>query len=112
MTMNGSITSDADVRDSAPTMAARFSARRSRPVHRTTIAAPQALIEEALHLGQQVGLSSLNAVVQVALEEFAERRRREAFAAAMVEMARDPDVLRESARITELFQTADADGIG
>ena len=80
-------------------------------MHRTTIAAPQALIDEALQLGRQVGLSSLNAVVQVALEEFAERRRREAFAAAMVEMASDPDVLRESAQITALFRRPTPTGL-
>jgi hypothetical protein len=110
--MNSSITPDAEVLDNPPTRVVRFGARRPRSMHRTTIAAPQALIEEALHLGQQVGLTSLNAVVQVALEEFAERRRREAFAAAMVEMSRDPDVVRESDQITELFQMTDGDGIG
>ncbi|HEV8639269.1 MAG TPA: hypothetical protein VG370_34105 [Chloroflexota bacterium] len=40
-----------------------------------------------------------------------EERRREAFAAAMTDMGRDPDVLRESAAIAELFRPADADGL-
>lgn len=80
-------------------------------MHRTTIAVPQPLIAEALRLGRDTGLRSLNAILQVALEEFTERRRREAFAAAIAEMGRDPEVLRESAEITEFFAPADADGI-
>jgi hypothetical protein len=84
-------------------------ARRS---HRTTIAAPQALLDEALELGRRDGLGSLNAVVHAALEEYTERRRRAAFAAAMTEMGRDPDIVRESNAINELFARADSDGIG
>ena len=72
---------------------------------------PRPVIAEAVRLGRNAGLLSLNAVVQLALEEFTEKRRREAFAAAIAEMGRDPDILRESAAITEQFRPAEADGI-
>jgi len=37
---------------------------------------------------------------------------RAAFPAAVAEMSRDPDILRESEQINALFHVADADGLG
>jgi hypothetical protein len=37
---------------------------------------------------------------------------RAAFAAAVAEMSRDPEVVRESDQINALFRVADADGLG
>lgn len=79
--------------------------------HRTTIAAPRALVAEAVELGRGIGLRSLNSVIKTALEDFVANRRREAFAAAISHMATDPEILGESAAITELFANADRDGI-
>ena len=82
------------------------------PTHRVTIAVPRPLVAEALEVGRRCGLPSLSAVVQVALEEFTERRRRGAFAAAMAEMGSDPEIVRESGQITRLFEAFDTDGLG
>ncbi len=79
--------------------------------HRTTIALPRALFDEALKLGRDEGHVSLNAVVQAALEEYAERRRREAFAASITIMSRDPEVVGESDQMNALFATTDSDGL-
>jgi transketolase C-terminal domain/subunit len=68
-------------------------------------------MSEATEVGRAAGLGSLNAVVTAALEEFVERRRREAFAAAVARMAADPEVVGESGAITALFSAADGDGV-
>ena len=102
---------DTAIKNHATTPVPQSWRRAPKQQHRTTIAVPQSLLEEALAFGHRDGLSSLNAVVQAALEEYTERRRRAAFAAAIAEMGRDPDIIRESDQINELFAIADADGL-
>lgn len=85
--------------------------RGAAPVHRTTIAAPRGLVDEARLLGEREGLTSFNAVVEAALREYTASRQRAAFAAAMREMGRDPEVVRASDELAALFSATDADGL-
>ncbi len=54
---------------------------------------------------------NLNRLVTTALREFAARRKKEAFARAVAEMAADPAVQTECAAIARDFAPAEADGI-
>jgi len=47
----------------------------------------------------------------VALQEYASNRQRVVFEDAMARMARDPEIIAESARITGDFRSAEADGL-
>jgi hypothetical protein len=99
------------INNDAATHARAVRGRAQGGLHRTTIALPQPLLDEALKFGQRDGLPSLNAVVSAALEEYTERRRRDAFAEAIADMGHDPDIVRESDEINDLFAVADGDGI-
>jgi len=55
--------------------------------------------------------TNFNRLVVVALEEFVARRRLQAFAESMAEMAADPAIRQQSELISKEFQVAEGDGL-
>jgi len=78
---------------------------------RRSVVLPVKLVEEVRRVSAPELRSNLNRLVVVALEEYSERRRREAFERAMDEMAKDPAILRESRLISAEFRQTDGDGL-
>jgi hypothetical protein len=84
--------------------------RRSETVRRS-IALPGDLVQQALALAPPQAAGNLNRLVAVCLREFIARRKREAFEAAMAEMAADPAVRRECSAIETELACAENDGL-
>ncbi len=78
---------------------------------RRSFALPQALIDEVVAYAPENLKSNLNRLVTTALREYAARRKKEAFARAVAEMAADPAVQTECAAIALDFAVAEADGL-
>ena len=76
---------------------------------RRSVALPRRLVEEISGLAPAGG--NWNRLVISALEEYAERHKREQFEAAMAAMAGDPEIQRETKKINKAFQKADTDGL-
>ena len=75
---------------------------------RRSIALPRELLEEMLAVAPAELRGNLNRLVLVTLRDFVARRRAEAFAQAMAEMAADQDVRSECAAIAAEFAPAPA----
>jgi hypothetical protein len=75
------------------------------------VALPQALVSEVTSVAPPNLKGNLNRLVTVALQEFAERRRAQAFEKAMQAMAADPAIRSQNAAIGREFSAADFDGL-
>ena len=78
---------------------------------RRSVALPRRLVEEVIQAAAPDLGQNLNRLVTVALEEFLERRRQQAFEEAMARMASDPGIRAASAAINTELEVADADGL-
>jgi hypothetical protein len=78
---------------------------------RRSVALPKRLVDEVTSVAPPELRTNLNRLVIVALEEFGRARRRRSFEQAMAQMAADPAIRRESAKIAKEFAAADADGL-
>ena len=78
---------------------------------RRSVVLPRRLVEQASTLAPLELRGNFNRLVRVALEEFAGRRRAQAFERAMAEMARDPAIRAQCAAIQRQFAATEADGI-
>jgi hypothetical protein len=78
---------------------------------RRSVALPRTLVDEALRVAPRELRGNLNRLVVISLEEFVARRKAAAFAEAMAQMAHDPSICQESARIATEFAAAALDGL-
>ena len=83
----------------------------STKIVRRSVALPRALVEEVTAAAPKELRGNLNRLVTVALREFAARKKAEAFASAIAEMAADPEIQRECANIGDQFRAAEHDGL-
>jgi hypothetical protein len=77
---------------------------------RRSVALPAGLVEQAMGVAPPEA-ETFNRVVIIALREFAERRKRQAFETAMGQMAADPAIQTECAKIRKSFRTTEQDGL-
>ena len=78
---------------------------------RRSVALPRDLVEEVLAVADPEHGDNLNLLVVHALRDYVRRRRQQEFARAMAEMASDPAVRKECARIGKEFERTEADGL-
>ena len=78
---------------------------------RRSVALPPALVEEAKDVAPPALRENFNLLVREALGEYVARRRQEEFDRQMAEMARDPDLRRESQALEREFRAAEQDGL-
>ncbi len=78
---------------------------------RRSFALPRTLVDDVVAYAPQELKGNLNQLVTLALREYAEHRRRDAFATAMAAMAADPAVQTECRAIAAELVVADADGL-
>ena len=78
---------------------------------RRSFALSKALVEEVIACAPEELKNNLNRLVTTALREYAERRKKEAFARAVAEMAGDPAIQSECAAIEHEFLPAELDGV-
>lgn len=78
---------------------------------RRSVLLPTSLVESARAAAPVEIQDNLNRLVVVALQEYAAARQRLAFEDAMAKMSLDPQIIAESARITDEFRGAEADGL-
>lgn len=78
---------------------------------RRSVALPRQLVNEASAVAPPELRQNLNRLVTVALQEFAAKRREQAFEQAIAQMAADPAIQAECAVIAEDFTVAEADGL-
>ena len=88
-----------------------MSATPSTKTIRRSFALPRALVDEVVDAAPEELKGNLNRLVTAALREYAERRKQEAFARAMSEMAEDPAIQSECAAINRELMEAEADGL-
>jgi hypothetical protein len=86
-------------------------AHSKRSTIRRSVALPEALASEAMSVAPPGAAKSFNRVVLLALSEFVAKRKKEAFAKAMEQMASDPAVAAECAAISRDFSRAETDGL-
>lgn len=82
-----------------------------KKVVRRSFALPGQVVEEAVAVAPGELKHNLNRLVIVALQEFVEKKKQEAFEQAMSEMARDRAITGESRDITEEFVHTEGDGL-
>lgn len=78
---------------------------------RRSVLLSAALVEKVRQAAPAELRDNMNRLVVVALQEYASNRQRVVFEDAMARMARDPEIIAESARITGDFRSAEADGL-
>lgn len=78
---------------------------------RRSVALPRTLVDEAVRVAPRELRGNLNRLVVVSLEEFVARRKAAAFAESMAQMACDPAIRQECARIATEFAPAELDGL-
>ena len=78
---------------------------------RRSVALPRRLVEEVTAAAPPELRHNLNRLITVALREFAARRKAQAFAEAMAQMATDPAIQVECAAIARDFSATEADGV-
>lgn len=83
----------------------------NRKTVRRSVALPQDLINDALAVAPPELQGNWNRLVLTSLRDYVARRRREAFAEAMAEMAADPAIRGESNVIAAEFSVAERDGL-
>ena len=92
-------------------MKAKKAQKKVQKTVRRSVALPRRLIDEACAVAPPELGQNLNRLVTVALQEFAARRKAQAFEAAMAQMAADPAIRSECAAIERGFSIAEADGL-
>jgi hypothetical protein len=78
---------------------------------RRSVALPRRLVEEVVAVAPPELRQNLNRLVTVALQEFASRRKAQAFDDLMARMAADPAIQAECAAIGKAFVMAEGDGL-
>jgi hypothetical protein len=78
---------------------------------RRSVLLPASLVDAVRAAAPVEIQDNLNRVVVVALQEYASNRQRLVFEEAMARMAADPQIIAESALITDEFRGAEADGL-
>lgn len=78
---------------------------------RRSVLLPEALVNAVRSAAPVEIQDNLNRLVVVALQEYVSNRQRFAFEEAMERMALDSQIIAESARITDEFRGAEADGL-
>ncbi len=78
---------------------------------RRSVLLSAALVENVRQATPPTLRDNFNRLVAVALQEYVSNRQRLLFEDAMAKMARDPEIITESARITGDFRSAEADGL-
>lgn len=78
---------------------------------RRSFALPRHIVAEAAEYAPADLRENLNRLVTVALQEYAETRKRQAFEEAMAAMAADPAIRQASTDLMTAFRTAEADGL-
>lgn len=78
---------------------------------RRSVALPPSLVEEARRAAPGPLKDNFNLLVREALAEYVARRKEEEFDRQMAEMARDPDLQRESRALELEFRPAEKDGL-
>jgi hypothetical protein len=79
---------------------------------RRSVALPRGLVDEVMASAPAELQGNLNRLVTTALREYVDRRKEQAFAEAMAEMAGDPAIQRECASINQELMAAETDGLG
>ena len=79
---------------------------------RRSVALPRTLVDEVNSLAPRELRENFNRLVITALGEFARERRAAKFREEMARMARDPQVIADSAAIYAAFAVTDGDGLG
>ncbi|MFB3819429.1 MAG: hypothetical protein ACE147_17355, partial [Candidatus Methylomirabilales bacterium] len=74
-------------------------------------ALPRHVVAEAAEYAPAELQQNLNRLVTVALQEYAETRKRRAFEDAMAAMAADPAIRQASHALMTAFRTTEADGL-
>ena len=78
---------------------------------RRSVALSRQLIDEVSKVAPPELKQNLNRLVTVALQEFAAKRKEDAFEEAMAQMAADPAIQSECTAISRDFAIAEADGL-
>ncbi len=78
---------------------------------RRSVLLPETLVNAVRSAAPVEIQDNLNRLVVVALQEYVSNRQRLAFEQAMERMALDSQIIAESARITDEFRGAEADGL-
>jgi hypothetical protein len=78
---------------------------------RRSVALSHRLVEEVKAAAPPELRDNLNRLVTVALQEFAAKRKGQAFEEAMAQMAADPAIQAECASISKEFAVTEADGL-
>jgi hypothetical protein len=78
---------------------------------RRSVALARQLVNEAKAAAPPELRNNLNRLVTVALQEFAAKRKEQAFEETMAQMAADPAIQAECASISKEFATAETDGL-
>jgi hypothetical protein len=78
---------------------------------RRSFALPSKLIDEVLSVSTIAEQSNLNKLVTVALQEYVNNKKRREFEKSMLEMANDPEILRECGVIEKEFKQTEMDGL-
>lgn len=78
---------------------------------RRSVALARQLVNEVKAAAPPELRDNLNRLVTVALQEFAAKRKEQAFEEAMAQMATDPAIQAECALISKEFATAETDGL-
>ncbi len=78
---------------------------------RRSFALPSKLLDEVLSVSTIAEGSNLNKLVTVALQDYVNNKKRHEFEKSMLEMANDPEILRECAVITNDFRQTEMDGL-
>ena len=81
-------------------------------VVRRSVALPRRVVDEAERMAPPNLRRNLNRMVTEALREFAARRAGQEFERAMSEMAADPGIRQENAKISGEFRKTETDGLG
>jgi hypothetical protein len=84
--------------------------RKSKSIRRSIALSADLLREVQAHAEPELR-TNVNQLVTVALKEFLATRKRRRFEQAMAAMSCDPQILKESQRISKAFEVAELDGL-
>lgn len=85
---------------------------KGRRLKKATFALPESLLERLRTLAEEKRISSANAAVREALEDYIVRIEREEFKEAMKKAAEDPQFIRDIEDTEEVFWEADVETAG
>jgi hypothetical protein len=92
-------------------MKVKSAQKRTHKTVRRSVALPRDLVEEASAVAPPELRQNLNRLVTVALQEFAAKRKTQAFEEAMAQMATDRAIRMECAGIERDFSITEVDGL-